>query len=408
MTIQTTIGKTYAVTSAAECTVTTPEGILIATCPAGEQTLFVAPTTEIEISDDAALVTESFKGAPAGSAAAGGLNNRQVAAVSDIVENHLNDTITEPHTTATGTDNANFKWCQFAPTRVLPGTVVAVSMPCRTTASAQMTANPVYLSVFQLNAGGEYEHVATSENAVVQAIGQTSRWTFRKLQLTGRTTRLCPVPDTATKWTDKLVLGGRVTPVSGEDSKITPISGSGTYVAEAVLEYAHQEPKYATAPAVESHVSDTAVHITEEERTAWNAKQDSIVDENGMATFFRCAIYNESYSLFAVLTGEAVWQNKSSGTFCLRGDDAYSMGVTLSVGRSNGESARIIKQNQKAPLSPTDVPNREEGNTCWVKFRTDMTDAQYEEAASAGTLDATTLYVTSDGGKVYIGTHALN
>lgn len=445
MTIQTTIGKTYAVTSAAECTVTTPEGILIATCPAGEQTLFVAPTTEIEISDDAALVTESFKGAPVGSAAAGGLNNRQAAAVSDIVENHLNDTITEPHTTATGTDNANFKWCQFASTRVLPGTVVAVSMPCRTTASAQMTANPVYLSVFQLNAGGEYEHVATSENAVVQAIGQTSRWTFRKLQLTGRTTRLCPVLDTATEWTDKLVLGGRVTSVSGEDSKITPISGSGAYVAEAVLEYAHQEPKYATAPVVESHVSDTAVHITEEERTtwnnkadasalsgkvntatfnshtgnstvhvtaeertAWNEKQDSIVDENGMATFFRCAIYDESYSLFAVLTGEAVWQNKSSGTFCLRGDDAYSMGVTLSLGRSNGEPARLVKQNQKDPLSPTDVPNREEGNTCWVKFRIDMTDAQYEEAASAGILDATTLYVTSDGGKVYIGTHALN
>ena len=96
MTIQTTIGKTYAVTSAAECTITTPEGILIATCAAGEQTLFVAPATEIEISDDAALVTESFKGAPAGSAAAGGLNNRQAAAVSDIVENHLNNTITEP------------------------------------------------------------------------------------------------------------------------------------------------------------------------------------------------------------------------------------------------------------------------------------------------------------------------
>ena len=72
MTIQTTIGKTYAVTSAAECTVTTPEGILIATCPAGEQTLFVAPTTEIEISDDAALVTESFKGAPAGLSAVWG------------------------------------------------------------------------------------------------------------------------------------------------------------------------------------------------------------------------------------------------------------------------------------------------------------------------------------------------
>lgn len=445
MTIQTTIGKTYAVTSAAECTITTPEGILIATCAAGEQTLFVAPATEIEISDDAALVTESFKGAPAGSAAAGGLNNRQAAAVSDIVENHLNNTITEPHTTATGTDNANFKWCQFAPTRILPGTVAAISMPCRTTESSLITTSPVYLSVFQLNAGGEYEHVGISENAVEQAIGQTSRWTFRKLQLTGRTTRLCPVPDTSTKWTDKLVLGGRVTPVSGEDSKITPISGSGAYVAEVSLEYAHQEPKYATVPVVERHVSDTGVHITEEERTAWNnkadasalsskvntatfnshtgnnivhvtaeeraawnAKQDSIVNEEGVATVFRCAVYDASYSLFCVLTGEAVWQNRSSGTFGLRGDDDYSMGVTLSVGRSNGEPARIIKQNQQAPLTPTDVPNREEGNACWVKFRIDMTDAQYEEAASAGTLDATTLYVTSDGGKVYLGTNALN
>lgn len=275
MTIQTTIGKTYAVTPGAECTVATQEGTLIATCPAGEQTLIVAPATTLEISDDNALVTETFKGAPAGSSASRGLSDRQAAVVEEMVNAGLNDTVTELHTTAAGSDNANFKWCQLAPTRILAGTVAAISMPCRTTASAQMTANPVYLSVFQLNAGGEYEHVATSENAVVQTIGQTSRWTFRKLQLTGRTTRLCPVPDPSTKWTDKLVLGGRVTSVSGEDSKITPISGSGAYVAEAVLEYAHQEPKYATAPAVESHVSDTAVHITEEERTTWNNKADA-------------------------------------------------------------------------------------------------------------------------------------
>lgn len=275
MTIQTTIGKTYVVTSAAECTVTTPRGILITTCPAGEQTCFVSPATEIEISNDAALVTESFKGAPAGSSASRGLSDRQAAAVGEIVEASLNGTVIEPHTTATGTDNANFKWCQMAPTRILSGTVAVISMPCRTTASPLITTSPVYLSVFQLNAGGEYEHVGTSENAVVQTIGQTSRWTFRRLQLTGRTMRLCPVPDTTSEWTDKLVLGGRVTPVSGEDSKITPISGSGAYVAEAVLEYARQQPKYATAPAVESHVSDTTAHITADERIAWNNKAET-------------------------------------------------------------------------------------------------------------------------------------
>lgn len=275
MIINTTAGKTYAVTTQTDCTVSTPEGILIATCAAGEQTLFVAPSAEVEVSDDAAMVTESFKGAPAGSSASRGLSDRQAQAVGEMVDASLYDTVIEPHTTAAGTDNANFKWCQFAPTRVLSGTVAAISMPCRTTASSLITTSPVYLSVFQLNADGEYEYAGTSENAVVQAIGQTSRWTFRKLQLTGRTMRLCPVPDTATQWTDQLVLGGRVTPVSGEDSKITPISGSGAYVAEAVLEYAHQEPKYATVPAVESHVSDTVVHITADERTTWNNKADA-------------------------------------------------------------------------------------------------------------------------------------
>lgn len=276
MTIQTTIGKTYAVTPGAECTVATQEGTLIATCPAGEQTLIVAPATTLEISDDNALVTETFKGAPAGSSASRGLSDRQAAVVEEMVNAGLNDTVTELHTTAAGSDNANFKWCQLAPTRILPGTVAAISMLCRTTASSLITTTPVYLSVFQSDESGNYEYVGTSENAVVQTIGQTSRWTFNKLQLTGRTLRLCPVPDKKTHWTDQLVLGGRVSQAAhGEDSKITPISGSGTYVAEAVLEYAHQEPKYATAPALESHQSDTVRHITGEERAAWNAKADA-------------------------------------------------------------------------------------------------------------------------------------
>lgn len=73
MIINTTPGKSYAVTTAVDCTLTTPEGVLIATCPAGEQTYFVAPCAEVEVSDDAALVTESFKGAAPGSSARSGI-----------------------------------------------------------------------------------------------------------------------------------------------------------------------------------------------------------------------------------------------------------------------------------------------------------------------------------------------
>lgn len=102
MTIQTTIGKTYAVTPTTDCTITTTDGITITTASAGEQTSFIAPTAEIEISDPSALVTETFKGAPAGYAAAGSLSSKQTAAVQNLIDTNLanHTTNTSIHITA--------------------------------------------------------------------------------------------------------------------------------------------------------------------------------------------------------------------------------------------------------------------------------------------------------------------
>lgn len=75
-------GTTYAVTTATDCTVSTTDGVLIASCAAGEQTLFVAPGAEVEVSDDSALVTESFKGAPAGLSAVWGSIKKVSASLS--------------------------------------------------------------------------------------------------------------------------------------------------------------------------------------------------------------------------------------------------------------------------------------------------------------------------------------
>lgn len=120
---------------------------------------------------------------------------------------------------------------------------------------------------------------------------------------------------------------------------------------------------------------------------------------------YRCAVYDAAYSLFAVMTGEAVWQNKSSGTFSLRGDDNGLMGVTLTIGRNDREAARVIKQNQNTPLSQTDVPNLAEGDARWVKFNNALTAAQY---AALAVKDESTLYITSDTGKIYIGNYSFN
>lgn len=102
MTIQTTIGKTYAITPTTDCTVLTPDGITITTAPAGEQTVFIAPTAEIEITDPSALVTETFKAAPAGYAAAGSLSSKQTAAVQTLIDTNLanHTTNTTIHITA--------------------------------------------------------------------------------------------------------------------------------------------------------------------------------------------------------------------------------------------------------------------------------------------------------------------
>lgn len=94
MIINTTAGKTYAVTPQTDCTVSTPDGVLIASCPAGEQTLFVAPSADVEVSDDAALVTESFKGAPAGLSAVWG----SIKKVSASLASKLNVSTFNDHT----------------------------------------------------------------------------------------------------------------------------------------------------------------------------------------------------------------------------------------------------------------------------------------------------------------------
>lgn len=66
MKVSVTPGKTYAVTTSEECTITSSDGTTIATCAAGEQMVFVAPCSTVEVSSDTAVVVESFRSASTG------------------------------------------------------------------------------------------------------------------------------------------------------------------------------------------------------------------------------------------------------------------------------------------------------------------------------------------------------
>lgn len=58
-----TIGRTYAVTASTTCDVTDANGALITTAYPGQQIVFVAPTTTVSFTDDAASVVAVFNSA---------------------------------------------------------------------------------------------------------------------------------------------------------------------------------------------------------------------------------------------------------------------------------------------------------------------------------------------------------
>lgn len=83
MKVSVTTGKSYAVSTPEECTVTSADGTIITQCLAGEQTVFIAPCTEIEISSDKATVTASFKSASAGGNSSRGYAQQAIEAAEE-------------------------------------------------------------------------------------------------------------------------------------------------------------------------------------------------------------------------------------------------------------------------------------------------------------------------------------
>lgn len=223
----------------------------------------------------------------------------------------------------------------------------------------------------------------------------------------------------------------------------------------------------ATQDGLDEHAENTAVHITEEERQRWNTTPEldstgsmtltgelkvnktltvsgrviltnrvnlngavqmgstsffigsalfesgvtlqNTLNVQGLSTLNKLAISNEQCNSFDVEEDRAIWKNAHFGYFRMEADDGSTREVTLELGNGNvNAKARLKKPSQMNSLTPLDVANIQEGDSRWVKFRTDMNDAQYGQAAASGELDATTLYITSDSGKVYFGSHALN
>lgn len=410
MIISTTAGKTYAVTPQTDCTVSTPDGVLIASCPAGGQTCFIAPSAEVKVSDDSALVTESFKGALGGSSASGGSGQFQTITVAgdltakgllklgengawikgvtnreigmDILSVYTNGTINNLYNTGKGV----FSGPATFNAGVTMGQSLAVDGNTTLKGGMGVGGSIVFYDSFGVQAA-QITGVYLNPDESGVALGNSSGADFLRIKY-----------HSASKYIDihTLIPGSSLhLPI------LAPISVDGSCSADSFqfgpnsLSYDSSNPtRVVTSGSWEFGAAAFAGGVT----------MSQSLNVAGVATMYRCAVYDEAYSLMSVQTGEAVWQNKSSGTFSLRGDDEYLMGVTFTIGRHDREAARVIKQNQHAPLSQTDVPNVAEGDARWVKFNNTLTDAQYTALAVK---DETTLYIT-DTGKIYLGSYAIN
>ncbi len=274
ITIKTVPGKTYAVTSAADCTVATSKGLLIAACTAGEQMIFVAPTEEVQISDDAALVTESFKGASLGSSAGGGLSATEIEdMLTDETETYLYEQSAQWM--------APIHWAQIDGSRVTAGRVDYVEIPCQTNGGLKLETRPVYLTIWEADTTGAYSFVGISSNAVVQRAGSVSRWQFENVVLHGRSIRVCPTIARNNHWDDSLVLGACTAPrqTDGDASVLLADGARSAVRLTAIIATVERSEKYASVAALTAHASDAVSHVTAEERRRWDAGASADLQE---------------------------------------------------------------------------------------------------------------------------------
>lgn len=126
------------------------------------------------------------------------------------------------------------------------------------------------------------------------------------------------------------------------------------------------------------------------------------LDVTGNVTMYSGCYVGPSDQLKIYGSGPTGYISSTYGELVIRSDtDDYSIYIR---GMTSAATVNIVKP-KAATLSDDSLLNRAEGDARWAKVRTDLTDAQYTALADK---DATTFYIASDTGKIYLGTHAFN
>lgn len=187
---------------------------------------------------------------------------------AELVASVLSDVIYRPeskeHTTVEGSTSINCRWAQISLVHCPPeGKLRKVTIPCRKTSSSEMTTAASYLGIFEEQENGEFTHIGTSTNTVVQAVGIDSVWLFDGINLHGKKLRICLLPTASSKElsTSRILSGMGV--YNDSDGCYLRNSGGSDEKYLIGVTFNLDSPGPLFVPI--EHVENTTAHITEEE-----------------------------------------------------------------------------------------------------------------------------------------------
>lgn len=202
---------------------------------------------------------------------------------AELVEPLVYEDAEQSARTGVGTQSMAFRWAQISLTHEpgLSGELVRVSIPCRSSASTEMTTAPRYLGLWYEMSDGSWPLLGVSQHAVQQVVGQVSEWNFdgQLIQLIpGRKLRLGLLDAPGGGWAAvaENVMGG----MGVADSDGCYVSNTSGQNQAFMLDVSFAVKNRAERFAPAEHAVDTVMHLTAEERAGLAellAKKDALL-----------------------------------------------------------------------------------------------------------------------------------
>lgn len=165
---------------------------------------------------------------------------------------------------STGVATTNVSAYAYELTQIAAGQYDKISLSLSEQQSDIDTSNPFFLSVFEKDSSGNWQHIATSSYSIFQIAGETATYSFKRFTLSGSPIRIAYfTTKNVSTWAASYKIGIRAVTANGAGVAYTntQCTTSIDYIPAMTL---------SVVSVIDEHKADTDAHVTAEERAKWN------------------------------------------------------------------------------------------------------------------------------------------